>query len=188
MLQTVKYRLDGVSPLLMHNGALGDPLNFWAKKIKEITGKQKKTDADHEEIGRLEWRGGLYLHGGAPCVPDVAQKATLFNAAKTLKLGKKIKAGLFIYDHSMLAYKGPTDLDVLWADERFRDRRPMRVGGSMVMRTRPKFETWSIDVAIGYDDEVLNGSQVEQIVHIGGRLIGLLEGRPAYGRYVAQQL
>src|SRR5688572_14283009 len=89
MLQTVKYHLKSESPLLMHNGSLGDPLYFWTKKIKEITAKQKKTDADHEEIGRLEWRGGLYLDNSRPCVPDVAQKATLFNAAKTLKLGKK---------------------------------------------------------------------------------------------------
>ena len=58
MLQQVKYHLEGASPLLMHNGALADPLNFWAKKMKEITAKQKKTDADHEEIGRLEWRAG----------------------------------------------------------------------------------------------------------------------------------
>lgn len=188
MLQTVKYHLNGVSPLLMHSGQLADPLNFWAKKMKEITGKQKKTDADHEEIGRLEWRGGLYLQNGLPCVPDVAQKATLFNASKTLKMGRKVKAGLFVYDHAMLTYEGPTDLDALWADERFRDRRPMKVGGSMVMRTRPRFEQWSIDMVIGFDDEVLNASQVDQFVHLGGRLIGILEGRPAYGRYSAKKI
>jgi hypothetical protein len=188
MLQTVKYQLEGVSPLLMHNGSLGDPLNFWAKKIKEITAKQKKTDADHEEIGRLEWRGGLYLHDGMPCVPDVAQKATLFNASKSLKMGRKVKAGLFVYDHAMLTYHGPADLDALWDDEQFRDRRPMRVGTSMVMRTRPKFDRWSMDMVIGFDDEVLNAGQVDQFVRIGGRLIGLLEGRPAYGRYNATKL
>jgi hypothetical protein len=188
MLQTVKYHLEGASPLLMHNGLLADPLNFWTKKLKEITGKQKKTDADHEEIGRLEWRGGLYMHQGVPCVPDVALKATLFNASKTLKMGKKLKAGLFVYEHAMLEYEGPADLEALWADERVRDRRPMRVGGSMVIRTRPKFDQWALSMVIGFDDEVLNASQIDQFVHLGGRLIGLLEGRPAYGRYVAQRL
>jgi hypothetical protein len=188
MLQTRKYHLTGASPLLMHNGQLADPLNFWAKQMKEITAKQKKTDADHEEIGRLEWRGGLYLHDNLPIVPDVAQKATLFNAAKTLKLGRKLKAGLFIYDHAVLTYDGPTDLDALWADEAFRDRRPMKVSGSMVMRTRPKFEAWSLDMVIGFDDEVLNPKEIDQFVDLGGRLIGLLEGRPAYGRYTAQKL
>jgi hypothetical protein len=188
MLQTVKYHLEGVSSLLMHNGTLADPLNFWAKEIKKITGKQKKTDADHEEIGRLEWRGGLYLHQGKLCIPDVAQKATIFNAAKTLKLGRKVKAGLFVYDHAMLVYDGPTDLDKLWKDERFRDRRPMKVSGSMVMRTRPRFEEWSIDMTVGFDDEVLNDSQVDQCIHIGGRLIGILEGRPAFGRFDANKL
>lgn len=188
MLQTRKYHLDGVSPLLMHNGQLADPLCFWAKKIKEITAKQKKTDADHEEIGRLEWRGGLYLHESLPCVPAEAQKATLFNAAKTLKLGRKLKAGLFIYDHALLTHDGPTDIDALWADETFRDRRPMKVSGSMVMRTRPRFDHWSMDMVIGFDDEVLNPAQIDQFVDLGGRLIGILEGRPAYGRYSAKKL
>ena len=188
MLQTLKYHLTGASPLLMHNGSLGDPLNTWAKQIKAITAKQKKTDADHEEIGRLEWYGGLYTQNGLPCVPDVAQKATLFNAAKTLKLGKKLKAGLFIYEHALLTYDGPDSLDALWADDAFRDRRPMRVGTSMVIRTRPKFDTWSLDMVIGFDDEVLNASQVDQFVYLGGRLIGLLEGRPANGRYDYKKL
>lgn len=188
MLQNLKYRLSGASPLMMHNGLLADPLYIWAKRLKEITSKQKKTEADHEEIGRLEWHGGLYLHNGLPCVPAEAQKATLWNASKTLKLGRKVKAGLFVYDHAMLDYDGPVDIDALWADETFRDRRPMKVNGSTVIRTRPKFDTWSFDMVIGFDDEVLNASQVDQFVHLGGRLIGLLEGRPAYGRYNAKKL
>ena len=173
---------------MMHNGSLGDPLNTWAKQIKAITAKQKKTDADHEEIGRLEWYGGLYTENGLVIVPAEAQKATLFNAAKTLKLGKKLKAGLFIYDNALLDYDGPAHLDTLWMDEAFRDRRPMRVGTSMVIRTRPRFETWSLDMVVGFDDEVLNPSQIDQFVSIGGRLIGLLEGRPAYGRYDYKKL
>lgn len=188
MLQSVKYHLESASPLMMHNGLLSDPLYYWSKEIKKITAKQKKTDADHEEIGRLEWRGGLYLHQSIPCVPDVAQKATIFNAAKTLKLGRKVRAGLFIYEHATLIYDGPEDIEALWQDTRFRDRRPMRVGTGTVMRTRPYFETWSINMVIGFDDEVLDVTQVDQCIHLGGRFIGLLEGRPTYGRYNATKL
>ena len=79
----------------------------------------KKTDADHEEVGRLEWHGSLYLTHGKPCVPFNCIRATLHNAAKTLRLGPKVKAGLFVTDNALLVYDGPTDLDVLWADEHF---------------------------------------------------------------------
>lgn len=188
MQQILKYHLDGVSPLMMHNGQLADPLNPYAKAIKQITAKRKKTDADHEEIGRLEWHGSLYLTGGKLCVPFHAQRATLYNAAKTLRLGPKVKAGLFVYDHAILQYDGPMDLDVLWANERFRDRRNMGVNGSTIMRTRPIFETWSLDIVITYNDELLNNSEVDQFVNIGGMQIGLLEDRPTHGRYKAHRL
>ena len=65
---------------LMHNGQLSDPLNEWTKAKKKITDKKKKTDADHEEVSRLEWMGGLYLFNGAPCIPREAIKATLLRA------------------------------------------------------------------------------------------------------------
>lgn len=188
MQQIIKYHLEGVCPLMMHNGQLADPLNGFSKAIKAISSKRKKTDADHEEIARLEWYGGLYLLEGRPCIPFNAQRATLYNAAKTLRLGQKVKAGLFVYDHALLQYEGPSSVDELWADDRFRDRRNMDVGGSTVMRTRPKFETWSIDMVIHFNDELLNLSEVDQFVTIGGSIIGLLEDRPSHGRYRAHRL
>jgi len=188
MQQLVKYHLDGVAPLMMHNGQLADPLNRFSKAIKQITAKRKKTDADHEEVGRLEWHGSLYLMNSKPCVPFNCLRATLHNAAKTLRLGTKVKAGLFVTDNALLVYDGPPELDALWADERFRDRRPMSVGTSKVIRTRPTFERWGLDMAIAYNDELLNISDVDQCVTLGGSIIGLLEDRPTYGRYVAHRL
>lgn len=188
MQQIMKYHLEGTCPLMMHNGTLADPLNPFSKAIKQITAKRKKTDADHEEVARLEWHGSLYLMDGKPCIPFRAQRATLHNAAKTLRLGTKVKAGLFVYDNALLIYDGPSNIDKLWTDERFRDRRPMSVGGSTVMRTRPIFETWSIDMVIAYNDELLNESEVDQFVTIGGNQIGLLEDRPTHGRYKANRL
>jgi hypothetical protein len=188
MQQLVKYHLDGVAPLMMHNGQLADPLNLFSKAIKQITAKRKKTDADHEEVGRLEWHGSLYLKDGKPCVPFNCIRATLHNAAKTLRLGTKVKAGLFVTDNAVLVYDGPTDLDALWADERFRDRRNMCIGGSTVMRTRPKFDLWSLDITVAFNDELLNASEVDQFVTLGGSVIGLLEDRPTHGRYKAHRL
>jgi hypothetical protein len=189
MKKMMSYRLVGVAPLLQHNGQLADPLNQWAKALKKITGKAKKTEADHEELARLEWMGGLYLYKGAPCIPGIAYQATLINAAKSLKKGAKAKAGLVCEDNFPLQYDGPADPMMLWADERFRDRTSMCVGGkNRVMRTRPRFETWSADITVAFNDELLNPDDIHDFIRIGGDQIGLLEGRPRYGRYQATKL
>ena len=188
MKQTVKYHLTGEAPLLMHNGQLADPLNSWAKAIKKITDKRKKTDADHEEIGRLEWTGSLYLLNGEPCIPREASKATLLRAAMNLKKGPKVKAGIVCEAHTPLIYDGPRDIKALWNDEQFRDRRTKPMRGQRVMRTRPIFFPWSADLILHFNDETLNPDEVDEIVHIGGHSIGLLEERPEYGRFTVQKL
>lgn len=188
MLQTAKYRLTGVSPLLQHNGQLADPLNPFARALKEVTGKRNKTDADHEEAAKLEWFGGLYVENGRIVVPGYAMTATLINAAKKRKKGVQAKAGLLCEDNFLVEYDGPEDLDLLWLDERFRDRTLMRVKGSGVMRTRAKFMPWATTIVVSFNDQMLNPKEITTFVEIGGEQVGLLESRPRFGRYVGQLL
>lgn len=188
MLQTAKYQLTGVSPLLQHNGQLADPLNPFARALKEVTGKRNKTDADHEEAAKLEWFGGLYTENGRVVIPGICATATMINAAKKRKKGVQAKAGLLCESNFLVEYDGPEDLELLWLDERFRDRTLMRVSQSGVMRTRPKFMPWSTIIVVSYNDQMLNPKEIDLIVEIGGEQVGLCEGRPRFGRYVAQKL
>lgn len=66
MYQSLSFQITGVSPLLMHNGRLADPLDPLVKDIKKLSCKRPKTEADLERITKLEFLGSLYLHGGAP--------------------------------------------------------------------------------------------------------------------------
>src|SRR6478609_1208428 len=50
----------GGTPLIMHNERLADPLDSFAMALAQVTGIRKKTQADHEEIARREFFGGLY--------------------------------------------------------------------------------------------------------------------------------
>ena len=158
-------------------------LNVWAKAIKKISDKRKKTEADHLEMGRLEWHGSLYLHEGAPCIPLYAIKATLLRAATTLRKGPKVKAGVVCEAHAPLLYDGPTDPKELWEDERFRFRSTKALNGRRVVRTRPMFFPWSADVIIVFNDEAINPGEVDELMAIAGHTIGLLEERPEYGRF-----
>ena len=69
---SIKVRLIGDRPLLMHSGRLADPLDDIVGDLAKITGKRVKTSADHEEIARVEWHGGLWLSGSRPCIPAEA--------------------------------------------------------------------------------------------------------------------
>ena len=59
-IATVNVRIEGHQPLIFHNSQLANPLNKWAKAMKDVTSKRKKTDADLLELQRLEFMGGIY--------------------------------------------------------------------------------------------------------------------------------
>ena len=104
-------KLLGVSPLLLHNGQLADPLCPIVQEIKKISGKRKKTDADYEEMARLEWYGGLYLDKDEQIIiPGINIEAVLIKAAKTQKSGPTAKAGVFIEENPVLIHYRPIDL------------------------------------------------------------------------------
>jgi hypothetical protein len=93
-VETIRLRLVGAAPLLMHSGALAEPLDERSINLAAVTSKRMKTRADHEEISRLEWSGGLWLHDERPCLPALAVKAAVVDAARTRKKGKAATAGL----------------------------------------------------------------------------------------------
>lgn len=182
-----KFRLTciGVEPLLMHNARLSDPLDEIAKKMKAVSGKRKKSDDDHAEMGRLEHMGGLYLDAEfGPFIPGQNFERMLVDAAKKVKLGTALKSALIVETNvNALIYKGPRTVAELWADSNFVHRSSAKVGTSRVQRTRPMFRQWEVS-ADGYlDTEQINPAELEQIVDIGGRLIGLGDWRPRFGRF-----
>lgn len=182
--EKVKLKIIGVSPLLMHNGQLADPLNKWSKAIKEISGKRKKVDADLEEMARLEYFGGLYLKNGEPCIPGEVWEATLVSGAKKSKAGQQAKAAILVSEDVPVLYQGPRTPDALWADERFRLRAAAKVGPSRVMRTRPMFPEWSCDLEVHYLPDLLNGKDIVQFAQAAGVQVGICDWRPRFGRFM----
>ena len=183
--QTLRFKITGDSPLLMHNGQLADPMNKWSKSIKAITGKRKKTDADLEEMARLEWYGGLYLEDGKPCIPGEVLEASFVNGAKKFKQGKLAQMGVFCPGNYPIEYADPADsIDELWNSSNHRLTVGCKLGGrGVVMRTRPRFEGWSAICELVFDDEVLSEPDIWAILETTGRYIGLMDWRPRYGRF-----
>jgi hypothetical protein len=181
--KSLHFKITGVAPLLMHNGQLADPLNDHSKALKRITSKRNKTDADHEEMARLEWFGSLYLKDGKPCLPGEILEAAFVAAAKKQKQGKQAQAGIFCPDSYPLLYDGARKPEQLWGDRDYRHTVGVRVQQNRVSRTRPIFRNWSCKIEVQYDDELLNAEEVNDIVRIAGEIIGVGDWRPKYGRF-----
>lgn len=182
MWKDLSFRLNSVSGLLMHNGHLADPLNPHSKEIKKVAGKKKKTEADHEQLALLEFRGSLYMGEDGPVIPAEVIEGCITGGARKFARGKDVKSSLVCTDHARLEYEGPRDADGLWKAGFFR-RDIAKVGVNRVARTRPFFSKWSAVVNIEYDDEVLNGEDVREFITRAGLIVGVGDWRPKFGRF-----
>ena len=195
--KTIDFHIKGVSPALLHNGRLSDPLDPFAKELKRLTSKKKKTDDDHAAMSKAEWYGGIYHSEGisiAPgsyvaeenariIIPGTMLEAMLINAAKKAKNGGAFKAGIICDGDFELGYDGPKNIDELWASGKFVHRCSVRVTTNRVMRTRAIFRNWSLKFSVSFNPEVLDESNVTEAVETAGSLVGLADYRPRFGRF-----
>lgn len=179
----LSFRIASVSPLIMHSGQLADPLNQFAREMRKVSSKRAKTDADHEHLAKLEWFGGLLIHRGAPCLPGEMIEAAFIEAAKKMKRGQQAKAGMISDGFWPLEYDGPRAPEELWEREEFRLRVGVRVQRNRVIRTRPIFRRWAATIEIDFLPDQLSATEVEDAVHTMGRVVGLGDWRPKFGRF-----
>lgn len=188
-MQTLTVKITGTSDLIMHSDRLCNPLDPAKKEIATYTGKRKKTDADHEEIARLEWRAGMYYDDElGPHLPGRMIKAMLIGAAKKTKESPKVKSGLVVMsDKARLEYDGPRDPAKMWKSGAFTDIRSVVIQRARLMRCRPIFRNWSVTVEIIYDESVIDKADILRMFTTGGLMIGIGDYRPEnsgdFGRF-----
>ena len=186
--QTLRYELNSSARMIMHNGQTADPMNKFSRAIKQVSSKRTKTDADYEEMARLEFLAGLYLAPDGPVIPSYLFDALLVNGAKKSKEGQLAKSSVFCLNHARLEYDGPRTVDELWADERFRFSAIVRVGTARVARMRPVFEVWSCVVELNVETTLVNPARVDEWLTVAGTQVGVGDWRPQNGRFVARRL
>ena len=188
MLNSIKVRITGTRPLLMHSDKFADPLNPLTKAHKELTGKRKKTDEDHEAIAKSEWLGGLYIDEKGPYLPGVNIEAAMIGGGKLSKLGTQLKRSVEVMDEKChLEYDGPNSAEKLW-DAGFYDARSVKVQTARLMRYRPMFRQWACVVEVAYDPDSINREQVVKCLEDGGQYCGVGDYRPKFGRFTVEVL
>lgn len=131
----------------------------------------------------LEWQAGLYLENNVVGIPDTVLLGMVTSAAKKVKKGQQAKSGIFVEGFFPLQHEGPKDLKQLWEDQRFRLTVKVTINRSSVMRTRPKFDKWSLEFPAEIDTTLINESDLTEILKIGGKQVGIGDWRPRFGRF-----
>lgn len=183
-MQTLKIKITGTRPLLVHSDRFSNPLDPMTKEHKALTSKRKKTDEDHELIARSEWAGGLYYDDKlGPYIPGVNIESAIISGGKLSKLGTQLKRSIEVLDERCkLIYEGPRDMKGLW-DARFYDARSVKVQAARLMRYRPLFRDWSLECTIMFDEETIDRNQVVKCVTDAGLYCGIGDYRPKFGRF-----
>lgn len=183
-VKTVFFEIEGLVPMLIHNGTLASPVNPVVVEMKKISGKRKKTDDDYIELARLEFMGSLYVNKeGHPVMPGINIEAMICEAAKITKQGKTVKQAVFVPDDPEIIYDGPKTREALWEDLRFRHESIVRVSQSRVVRTRPQFPQWRLEFGVNVMIDILDPKDVVEIIETAGRRIGMGDWRPRFGRF-----
>jgi hypothetical protein len=185
-------RLTGQSPLLMHNGQLANPFNKFAKALKEVTSKRKKTEEDQLAIMRIEWEGGLYFDPEVgPYVPSENLESLINDGARLQKRGQDVERAVFVLTRKVpLLYDGPRDVEGMWASEKFLDYRSTvnPSSGGRTMRARPIFYQWALELDVHYRPDVIDRADLIRFLTDAGQHKGLMDYRPRYGQFTVEVL
>lgn len=187
--------IQGIRPLIMHNGRLADPLDEHKKRLAVATNQKKKGDADHIRVARTEFEGGLYFDETlGPYLPPDNLQAVIERGAMRRKLGPIFKAHVSV-DPPLeapgfrLDYKGPRDVEGLWQDRAFVLMKGVRVQRNRVIRCRARFPTgWRCAFRVEVMADGVTKEQLQQAIEDAGLYTGIGDWRPRYGRFVVESV
>ncbi len=187
-METIKFRFRGSSPILIQSDRLVNPIDPMTVALREVTGKKKKTESDHQQIARIEYAAQIYHDDKlGPYIPALNIDACVAAGATLSKRGKDVKrAFMVLEDRVKLEYDGPRTIDGLFGDPRFVDFRSVVIAGKRTMRTRPIFREWAVAFEAAYDPEIFNRRDLIACVEAAGRYAGLGTYRPRFGRFLPE--
>jgi len=186
-MKKLKVTWKGITPLIMHSNQGVNPLHPLSKEMKKYTSKRNKTDEDFETIADIEWELGLYWKEPIGLyIPAENVEATLRNGAKSIKKGSAVQKFVSVEPlYIPMHYGENLTKEQLKADLKYRDVRVMKVNNSAVLRTRPRFDTWSITFILNFEEKQIDVETIQQAMDFAGKYVGLCDSRPKYGQFVA---
>lgn len=167
MEEIYKVKIEGTKPLLMHAPVgIGD--------------KPTMRRGEHLEPQK-EAEGYLYKdNNGNIGIPSYLIKACIRNAGRNYKIKGRgstfssiIRAGIDIEPDFI-------PINSSWVV----DSRPVVVKRSMIIRNRPRFDSWSLEFKIiNKDPTIIHMETLKRILEDAGKFYGIGDFRPEYGLF-----
>lgn len=178
----VVFHIKGRTRHTQHNPQTVNPRNEYAKAMKAITGKRKKSDEDLEELARLEWESSLYLKNGKICVPGDVIEGALCEAGRKSRTGADVRAGLWSPGFWELDFPGKErPLNEIMEDEDHFYVTRVGIKTSSIMRTRASFPEWALKFKVCYLKDIFSERDIYNLVEVLGYLVGLSDCRTKMG-------
>lgn len=193
-VQKFTVRLTGKTPLILNSNQCVDPRHPISKQKAAIAGKKgkKKTDADIDELARLEFMGAMYYQDQVgPVVPMANLRRMLVDGARKDKNGKEFESGCFITSDAAVQYDGPREVEKLWEqrDEFSLTSIVTNNGRGKVMRTRPCFRKWALEFDVELVDSLVSLDHLQLAMERAALMCGIGDGRSiGYGRFTFEIL
>lgn len=170
-IRVLNVTVEGTSPLIVHR--------FAEKARKQIEDKQGKRARGAREIRdpEAEYEAAMYkLDGrGKYGFKANAFKLAMVDACAFCEgITKVFAKGAFFVMGDLLEIKGSKPhmrTDVV--------RVPPGPGGGADMRYRPEWDTWTIDLQIRYNAQLITAEQLVNLLTLAGLHIGIGEQRPS---------
>jgi hypothetical protein len=187
MINKYEVNLTGVTPLLMHSTKGVNPLNPDSQNLRKLTSKRKKTEEDLYEIMRLEYKLNAYYNNEIGFyIPAEVIEGCIREGAKANKNGKNIQLALRVIEPMVpLGHDGSNNIDELYKDDNFKDVRYVSIMRSKIIRTRPRFNRWSLAFTIEVNTDMLAQDDLITALDQAGTRAGIGDYRIRYGKFLA---
>lgn len=169
----VQIELEGVCPMMFHR---------WNNESVEAKAKAKKGSVEKktDDIESFVWRNDK----GELCVPGEYVRQSVIHASKYEQDPRSPRKSLM--DLMKAALVSLTDLASLGVKEPdFLDKRRVVIQRNAVTRTRPAMkEGWKATFILMCNlPEYLPSQRLNHILQQAGRIVGLADFRPSFGRF-----
>lgn len=178
-IELMTFKISGISPLLQNNPA---PFITSDEETGLSAGKKKYDDEEEARLRLYRDQDGDFAH---PCEAFI--KAML-RAVTGKKFGKLTATTLF-KGAVFLAEPMAKLVDVRGKplSKYSIDRRPVVVGKARILRCRPSWFPWNVNLVLEVDAAILSEFQVREALALAGRIVGIGDYRPeksgGYGRF-----
>jgi len=187
----------GATPMIIHNGRTASPLDVYAKKMKTITSKRKKTEEDIRDLLEIQWEGALYWDDAIGLhMPVENLLAALLKAARKHKMGPQISG--FIFEQPVgfpILTNNHDNWDKLCADESNKFIKTVSIGGrSKTLSCRPIFNAWELKFEFFVDESVITLDEIKTLIATMASRVGLGVWTPShpkpgnFGRFLIKEL